>query len=688
MPLGCGNLAAFLYDRGGITRLAKFDGIVEAQWERLKNDVSSAHLTISVNLCGCDFLGDIRAMRHELVIFRDDLRVWEGPITRVVYTADTVEVNAKDVLVWLSRRVNRGRFQTGNIVDVAAQIVRDAFSYDDPNVTPYLYPMPATGGNFTAAWNRAENTYLDALNELVEAGLAYATNGRRVMLWPATRVIGKTPVLRSPQDLAAPVSVVEDGLSLASRIVVAGNDTFGAAGGYRADMSSPYFPQVVPEPVVVNYSNNPSLEANANGYEARLVPSTKLASSYGFKVNRVSGTQGFGSGRFVGQLQAQPPIKPTLLRRRPHAPHLGRRGGSNAAEWDDRKEAFAAAMDNYQNDLKNWEVERAVTSAQREAYNQALQAYTDTEIVLTMYGQRIKVSEGELVSALLYVKGFGTKLGSVGMRLRGVDADGDIQQDRAFEENTGVFLGGKWTGIARMIWVQGVVPKDTAWAFAEVYRSTTTKWDTSNNGFYFDKFAMFRGRKEAWFDGGTPDTADHTYTWVGTPNNSNSYHFWANDVPGVNSPRPLPWQAAEYRDRMSGYYGLVELLEDTSSQTREAMETEALNLVKKSYPTPLLVDVPGDTPLLPTAPTDIRELVAGTTVPVQTTVTCRRARADTSLTQVLVTYGTDGELVTVTLTGGQVWEIQDDIQPLVLADERIDADRRPPVTAQAMTDAF
>lgn len=649
--LGCGDLTAYLYTRGGRFRLGKFDGVIEGRWERAKNDISSALVTVSVEKCGCDFLGDIRSMHHELVLYRDDLRVWEGPITRVEYTPTTVTVNAKDVLFYLARRVNRGRFHTGNVVDEAAALVSAALTYDDANIQHFVTSSTRRSSDvFTCAWNRGENYYFDALQDMVDAGLAFTALGRRIILWPSSKQIGQTPLLRSAQDLQADVTVIEDGVSLATRVVVAGNDTFGAANRK----------QVVLEPTVINYSTNPSLEINTAGYTGKQVISKDAPNVIsGFDLTRVSAT--WGAGKFAGQVMAHPPQKPGKMRARPKAPHLGKKGSDSAATWDARKDKYHEAKDAYENDLKNWEAERKVASKASSQYNAALSDYTQTEIVMDMGGQRISVSEGELISAILYVRPIGSTKARLGIRFKG-DFATDEEDDRSFEEGPPITLKANTTSL---LFVQGTVPKGTKIAYAEVYRDTKIKWDSAALGFQFDKFAFFRGRKEAWFDGSTTDTADHTFTWDGAVNSSRSRHMWANDFGGSY---PQPTDAAEYRDRMDpygsalepAYYGIIETLEDTQSQNREAMEKEALAKAKKAYPAPLLVDVPQDSPLAATAPVTIEELVAGTTVPVQTTATCRGARADTSLTNLKVIYDEEGEKVTITLTGGQVWEADPD----------------------------
>lgn len=640
--LDCLDNTAWLFDRGGTRRIAQFDGLVSLEWERVLNNVSSATVVVDVAQCGCDWLAQVRALRHELVIFRGSERVWEGPITRVEYAPNTVTIDAKDVLSWLTRRVMRRRFNTGTNVGEAFQIIKDAFTYDDPNIVPWIDPRATGQTEYISAWNRAETTYYDALADIGDDSLNYTAIGRRIVLWPSTKKIGQTAILRSPEDLQQTVTVIEDGISLATRVVVAGNDTFGAAGNHGSDMdANDKHTMVVPEPQVVNWASNPSLEAGLLYWQAEITTGTYAA---GFDLSRKQGT--WGDGNWYGQINAHPPAKVPDQPKQPKAPTMGKKGNSTDAEWQRRLDAYHQARDAYEKQKKAWDKTRGDRNKEVQKYNKALSDYNNAEVMLNTYGQRLPVHEGELISAILSVRGIGGRNGKIALRWHGVKPDGEIVDDRSFAEGDMKSLS---TTTTKVLSVVGTVPEDVAWAFIEVVRDTQVEWNTAANGFIFDQFAIFQGRIENWFDGNTADVASHTYKWRGAANNSVSDHYWANDVPG------------EYRDRMSTYYGIVELLEDTHSETRAQMEREALTEAKKTYPAPLVVDVPADAPLLPSAPVQMSELVAGTTVQIQTLSTCRQVRAACTLDRVGVTQDSDGERVTITLTSGQVWELDDPV---------------------------
>jgi hypothetical protein len=201
-----------------------------------------------------DFLGGLRCWQHELVVFRDGVRCWEGPITRISGTNRKLEVEAKDVLAYVYRRIMRQGYndayrvinatRTGSgemiggdilgnrtVVDRASQIIMNALVYDDPNVLPYLTPIPHAGD---ARTSRIRPDYSRTAWEEVDdlaatAGLDYATSGRRIMLWDTHRPIGRLPEMRDGDFSDSPI-VTEYGMSMANYFGVTDNNgTWGAA---------------------------------------------------------------------------------------------------------------------------------------------------------------------------------------------------------------------------------------------------------------------------------------------------------------------------------------------------------------------------------------------------------------------------------------------------------------------------
>lgn len=67
--------------------------------------MSTARVVINPDGDCCAQLGKVRTWRHKLVLARDDVTVWEGPIIQAEWSFGKVELWASDILVWLDRRV-------------------------------------------------------------------------------------------------------------------------------------------------------------------------------------------------------------------------------------------------------------------------------------------------------------------------------------------------------------------------------------------------------------------------------------------------------------------------------------------------------------------------------------------------------------------------------------------------------
>ncbi|MGW2233481.1 hypothetical protein [Streptomyces sp. NPDC001759] len=69
------------------------------EWTRVLDDVSTARVVINPDGDCCARLGKVRTWRHKLVLARDDVTVWEGPIIQAERSFGKLELWASDVLV-------------------------------------------------------------------------------------------------------------------------------------------------------------------------------------------------------------------------------------------------------------------------------------------------------------------------------------------------------------------------------------------------------------------------------------------------------------------------------------------------------------------------------------------------------------------------------------------------------------
>jgi hypothetical protein len=245
--LGSGENVAYVYDRGGMHRLARLEGPTSITWGRVRDDISEAKVVI-INPTGacCAALTSIAVGRHELVIFRNGERVWEGPITRTSHSRTTVEVFASDINHYLTRLAMRRAYDnryakknskvglvTTRLSNILLNELARREALDPPvNILPYLtvYPNPkgAKTSRFTPAYKRTVWEEMDSL--AWRAGIDYTAVGRRLIINDVHEVIGRTPAL-SQDDFQSDLIVSSYGMELASRAVVSDGDGHWAAVG-------------------------------------------------------------------------------------------------------------------------------------------------------------------------------------------------------------------------------------------------------------------------------------------------------------------------------------------------------------------------------------------------------------------------------------------------------------------------
>jgi len=163
VPFACGSHQVVIYARGGLTPLFELAPVSSVRWQRIRDDISTASATIPTQQC-CDELGDLRAILHELHLVRDGVTVWQGPITRVEYEFEQVQIYAEDVL-WQAKRMvlEQGYSQASpnqwNVVDRMHWLLNDQcyWKNGDPwHVTPHLHPIHGPSDPMTT---RVTNAY-------------------------------------------------------------------------------------------------------------------------------------------------------------------------------------------------------------------------------------------------------------------------------------------------------------------------------------------------------------------------------------------------------------------------------------------------------------------------------------------------------------------------------------------------
>jgi hypothetical protein len=243
--LTCARHTAAIYDRGGMYRVGPLDGVVDVKWERKRDDMSMATVGVMGLTEECrTLLANLEPNRHELVIFRDTERVWEGPISHVEYLPDRVNIEARDVMYYAYRLIRRTAVDLSEVVPPTkvVQYMKDVLvrefarrEAEDPpiNVSPFITGFLSADDVETKRVKEAySNTLFEEIDDIGRyAGCDYTVVGRRIILSDVHTVFYQTPAV-SEADFLGDVVVTAYGLQHATFAAVTdGEGIFGTAGG-------------------------------------------------------------------------------------------------------------------------------------------------------------------------------------------------------------------------------------------------------------------------------------------------------------------------------------------------------------------------------------------------------------------------------------------------------------------------
>jgi len=256
--LGCGTYRVFVQYRGGLVYTCELLDVTNLTFTRVLNETSECSVTVTTGCCGC--LAEVNPWEHEIAVFRDDDLVWCGPIIDMDFdaAAETVQLYAKDLLVWADNRV----VELANIdYDPSATDLSDAYQWllehaycKDPwgmtwGIDPVGIPIERYYPAFDKAggerWGGVYVAIGDELRTLAEAGVDYTIINRH--LWGGSievvNPVGGGVVLIDHHFKQAPVVKVT-GSKQATRFISAGGD--GGYSGYYDDQIYVYPPVVGP----------------------------------------------------------------------------------------------------------------------------------------------------------------------------------------------------------------------------------------------------------------------------------------------------------------------------------------------------------------------------------------------------------------------------------------------------------
>lgn len=234
--LGCGTHTVEIYRRGGKTKVGTIGKVSYVDWERKRDEISTAKIVVSDWDIDCgNLLSKLQTWAYEVVIWRDNEytqeRVWEGPITLLTYESDSVTINAKDVMVYPYRRIIRQKMSDAGldplltVVDRARRVIQNVMAPDDPNVLAYLRVITNDDDakQFRSTPAYSKTAYEEVDDMAANAGLDYTVAGRSIILWGTKHRIGTLPEFKD-DDLGNKPIVSEYGMSMANRYAVSNGD--------------------------------------------------------------------------------------------------------------------------------------------------------------------------------------------------------------------------------------------------------------------------------------------------------------------------------------------------------------------------------------------------------------------------------------------------------------------------------
>lgn len=255
----------YIYDRGGMTRVAQILDVSEVRWERDRDGMTEAKVIVEGSACSAqaDILGNIEPKRSEVVIFRGKDRVWEGPVWRVGWFSDRVEIYAHDIMAYITytplSQAYDNRYRDNIDPDTGENLgpltrptevttrVNNILQYElqrwealDPpaNILPHLrihhYPNEAETTAFTMPFEMTAGEHIQHLVHY--SGIDYTVVGRALHVWDVSRYLGRTRTL-TEADFFSEVVVTAYGAEMTTSVYVVGDD--GVYG--HAEDPSPYY---------------------------------------------------------------------------------------------------------------------------------------------------------------------------------------------------------------------------------------------------------------------------------------------------------------------------------------------------------------------------------------------------------------------------------------------------------------
>ena len=230
-------------DRGGGRKIAQLNDVGLVNWGRKLSDLSQASVEVRGEACRKQAakLAAIQARRHELVIFRDNERVWEGPITEVKNLNDRTVVRASDLMEYLNGTPITKWWPGVDDGGSAVMTTRFSAIINYELTTSYTRPLYPTGTRTFKRWEALDPPtdilpHLDVragtletsgealafsmsvgehLGTLAGQGLRFTVLGRQLIVWDSATTFGEIRPL-AEKDLGERIALYATSLGFTS----------------------------------------------------------------------------------------------------------------------------------------------------------------------------------------------------------------------------------------------------------------------------------------------------------------------------------------------------------------------------------------------------------------------------------------------------------------------------------------
>lgn len=218
--------------RGGGAALGEIpvEAVTGISWDRKLDEFSSAQVDLSTGSCNCSVLELADPLATELLLVRDTVPVWVGPIISWELGRESGFVQAQDLSAWLNWRVIHSDIVSeetnpANLGVIAREIIEDALLPDNPNIIWSVQDSMQTGAR--KVLSKEYRNALQELEEILRTDLDMVVVGRVIYVYQTETPQPTLPELNDAHFIGD-VRLVRDGSLMATRVIVNGENDLWA----------------------------------------------------------------------------------------------------------------------------------------------------------------------------------------------------------------------------------------------------------------------------------------------------------------------------------------------------------------------------------------------------------------------------------------------------------------------------